>query len=83
MDPLIVLGVMVQQREKNALTLQHIFSKYGCCIKTRIGLNEINLPDSDTAGLIILELMGDKAECERLENEILALDEVKVQKMTF
>jgi hypothetical protein len=79
MDQLIILGVMVQQREKNASTLQHIFSKYGCCIKTRIGLNE----QPDEAGLIILELMGDKAECERLENEILALDDLKVQKMIF
>ncbi len=83
MDTLIILGVMVQQREKNALALQNIFSKYGCCIKTRIGLNEIELSDTNTAGLIILELMGEKDECERLENEILAFDNIKVQKMIF
>ncbi len=83
MEQLIILGVMVQEREKMALRLQDIFSKYGCCIKTRLGLNEIDIPEAANAGLIILELMGDQQECLRLENEIHALEGVKVRKMSF
>ncbi len=83
MEQLVILGVLVQEREKHALTLQNIFSKYGCCIKTRLGLNELDIPDTGSAGLILLELMGDREECLRLENEILALDDVKVRKMAF
>ncbi len=83
MEQLVILGVLVQEREKHALTLQNIFSKYGCCIKTRLGLNELDIPDTGSAGLILLELMGDREECLRLENEILALDDVKVRKMSF
>ncbi len=83
MEQLVILGVMVKEREKYALPLQKIFSKYGCCIKTRLGLNELDIPDTGDAGLILLELMGDREECLRLENEILQIDGVTVRKMTF
>lgn len=83
MDQLTILGILVLDRENNPLRLQDIFSKYGCCIKTRLGLNELDIPDKGSAGLIILELMGDKEECLRLENEILILDGVEVRKMLF
>ncbi|TVQ14217.1 MAG: hypothetical protein EA361_08485 [Bacteroidetes bacterium] len=83
MEQLVILGLMIQEKEKLALKLQNIFSKYGCCIKTRLGLNELDIPETGSAGLILLELMGDREECLRLENEILALEGVKVRKMTF
>jgi hypothetical protein len=83
MEQLVILGILVQDRNKLPLRLQDIFSKYGCCIKTRLGLNELDIPGTGSAGLIILELMGDSAECTRLENEILALEGVKVRKMLF
>jgi hypothetical protein len=34
-------------------------------------------------GLVLLELVGDQQECLRLENELLALEGVEVQKMLF
>jgi len=83
MEQLVILGILVQEREKNAVALQNIFTKYGCAIKTRIGLNELDIPDRGSAGLILLELMGDREECLRLENEILQIDDVVVRKMNF
>jgi hypothetical protein len=83
MEQLIILGVLVNDRDNLPVKLQDIFSKFGCCIKTRIGLNELDIPGKGSAGLIILELMGDVSECIRLENEILALDGVEGRKMSF
>ena len=83
MEELIILGVLVQERENHALKLQNIFTKYGCTIKTRLGLNEVDLSAYKNAGLIILELTGDPEECIRLENELLSLDGVEVKKMIF
>lgn len=83
MDQLLILGVMVKEKEKQATRLQEIFTKFGCSIKTRLGLNELDIPGAGEAGLIILELMGDLEECGRLENELFALDGVMVRKMTF
>jgi hypothetical protein len=83
MEKLKILGILVVEREKLALQLQDIFTKYGCNIKTRLGLNELDIPEIGSAGLIILELMGDEQESLRLENELLALDGVTVRKMEF
>ncbi len=83
MEQLKILGLMVLEREKLASQIQDIFTKYGCSIKTRLGLNELDIPEVGNAGLIILELMGDKEECLRLENELQALEGVKVRTMTF
>ena len=83
MDQLVILGLMVKEKEKHAVRLQEIFTKFGCSIKTRLGLNELDIPESGDAGLIILELMGNMEECGRLENELHTIDGVEVRKMTF
>lgn len=83
MEQLVILGLMVKQREAMASGLQRIFTKYGCSIKTRLGINEVDIPGAGEAGLIILELMGDADECLRLENELHAQDGLIVKKMTF
>jgi hypothetical protein len=83
MDQVTILGILVEDKENLPLKLQGIFSKYGCSIKTRLGLSELDIPEKENAGLIILELIGDKDECLRLENEVLALSGVTVRKMLF
>ncbi|MFN2394463.1 MAG: hypothetical protein ABR597_02120 [Bacteroidales bacterium] len=83
MDQLMILGLMVKEKEKHATRLQEVFTKYGCSIKTRLGLNELDIPEAGDAGLIILELMGNMEECGRLENELHTIDGVEVRKMTF
>ncbi len=79
----IILGVQLKQGSGQALKLQQIFSKYGCVIKTRLGLNETDPDNGTQQGLIILELQGDKADCHNLINELSGLEDADVQKMTF
>lgn len=83
MEKLRILGVLISGREKHVKSIQDIFTRYGCSIKTRIGLNEMDTLDAPGQGLIILELMGDPQEFVRLENDLLALDGVEVRKMIF
>lgn len=78
-----VLGVMVRDPGKAALKVQQILTKYGCSIKTRLGLNELDNPDCGGCGLILLELIGDREESIRLENELLEVEGVQVRKMLF
>jgi len=78
-----ILGVMVNDRENAALAVQHVLTKYGCSIRTRLGLHDLELSNCASCGLIILELTGDVNECLRLENELWAIDGVKIQKMVF
>ncbi len=75
-----ILGVLIRNRQSEAGQVQNVFTKYGCSIKTRLGLNE---NDSDENALILLELIGDESEMKQLENDLLEIEGVEIQKMEF
>jgi hypothetical protein len=78
-----ILGIMINDPSKGADKIQGVLTKYGCNIRTRLGLHDIEEEYASETGLMLLELKGDMQECLRLENEVLALDGVEVQKMIF
>jgi hypothetical protein len=78
-----ILGLLIKHRQQNIQLVQDIFSKFGCSIRTRFGINiahEYNIKD---AGLILLELTGDIKEMDKLEDALRDLHEVQVNKMVF
>jgi len=83
MKELRILGVYISDRVQDATLIQPILTKYGCSIRTRLGLHNLEDLYAGDVALILLELTGDKEECLRLENELLAIEGVEVQKMTF
>lgn len=83
MDEIIVLGIYIQERSKNALAVQNLLTKFGCSIKTRLGLHEVVDGFCSNSGLILIELTGDKTEMDNLEKELKKLGEVEIQKMVF
>jgi hypothetical protein len=83
MKEIRVLGIFINDRVKNAEGIQRILSKYGCSIRTRLGLHEVIDEYSIEGGLMLLELTGDRNEWLKLENELLAIDNLEVQKMEF
>lgn len=78
-----ILGVMINDPSKGAERIQRILTKYGCSIRTRLGMHDMEEEYSAETGLMLLELTGDMQECIMLENELLDLDGVDVQKMVF
>jgi len=78
-----ILGIMINDPTKGSDKIQGILTKYGCSIRTRLGLHDMDEELARETGLILLELIGDMQECLRLENELLALEGVEVQKMVF
>jgi hypothetical protein len=78
-----ILGVYVKDRTHDAAKLQSILTKYGCNIRTRLGLHQASDETSDSTGLLILELSGKAKECKALENELLSLKGTEVKKMIF
>jgi hypothetical protein len=83
MSEIRVLGVLVANRSGAAVKVQGILTKFGCSIKTRLGIHEVEAANCNDCGLLILELIGDPNEAIRLENELWAVEGVKVQKMVF
>ena len=78
-----ILGVMINDPSNGADRIQSILTKYGCCIRTRLGIHDIDEEYASETGLMLLELTGDMQECMRLENELLSLDGVETRKMVF
>ncbi len=78
-----ILGIFVKKGFTDTVKLQGLLSAYGCVIKTRLGLHEVIDDHAVPGGLIILELEGDHTEMYRLENELLKIDTLDVQKMRF
>lgn len=78
-----ILGIRISDRAHDVISLQSILTKYGCTIRTRLGLHETDEDGVSSGGLILLELTGDKEEFLKLENELLTIDGVTVKKMVF
>jgi len=83
MTEIRILGLHVTDRVKEALKVQDTLTKFGCSIKTRLGLHEVNEDFCSTNGLILLELTGDKIEMDKLETELLKIEGLVVKKMIF
>lgn len=80
----IIMGIQQEQRHETAADVQGLLTKYGCYIKTRLGVHQASEDSCSEKGLIILEFT-DKAdrEARELEKELKKLGDVVVKKMEF
>ncbi len=78
-----ILGVRIYDRIKEAGEVQQVLTKYGCSIKTRLGLHEVTDDFCSKSGLILLELFGNVEDQVKLEHALIVIEGVEVQKMLF
>ena len=78
-----ILGIYISDRMNETQRVQAILTKFGCSIKTRLGLHEVADSYCAESGLMLLELTGDISECMKLENELLKIDGLEIKKMIF
>jgi len=76
-----IFGIKLLNRVNTATGFQGIITKYGCSVKTRIGLHEVADGVCSPSGVILLEFIGQDAEA--FEKEVSALGDVIIQKMVF
>ena len=77
-----IIGIKVKNRLESAVEVQAVLTKYGCFIKTRIGLHrEIN-GECSPEGLILLEIIND-IEAVEITNELCDIEDVEIQQMKF
>lgn len=79
----IILGVHITSRQVNAVKVQELLTKYGCNIKTRIGLHHVHQDICSTNGLMLLHMCGDENLCLELGDKLHAIPGITVQKMVF
>ncbi|HLN20183.1 MAG TPA: hypothetical protein VK213_03785 [Bacteroidales bacterium] len=76
-----ILCILTERDPEIILKVQKILTSFGCNIRTRLGVNETFF--GSPAGLIILELSGERHQRQLLENDLRALDKIHVRSMTF
>ena len=83
MNQHILVGVHITERAIHASDVQNVLSKYGCSIRTRLGLHEADSGVCSPNGLILLEMTDDESTVEAMTAELQAFEGVEVQQMVF
>lgn len=78
-----ILGLHITNRTHEVAKVQSILAKFGCSIKTRLGLHDLKEGQDATCGIILLELTGNTDEFIKLEDALLDIDGLEVKKMVF
>jgi len=74
-----ILIIHMKSRSKSAVSVQKTLTKYGCIIKTRLGIHDGVLAGCSDNGLVVLEVVGDKKQRKALDAELKRLKEVKTK----
>ena len=82
-DDHIILGIHVTNRLKNAVDVQKVFTEYGCNIKTRVGLHDVDANVCSPSGVVLIEFFGSGDEASAMMTKLNAVEGVQVQKMLF
>lgn len=83
MSKRIILGVNISSRTQAVPEVQKALTKYGCNIRTRLGLHEVSGDSCAPGGLLILEMFGDDKSIGEMIGALQAIQGVEVQKMIF
>jgi hypothetical protein len=79
----IILGVQVTNRLQNVADVQKVLSEYGCNIKTRLGLHDVNENFCSPTGLLLMETYGEEKNIMEMEEKLRAIKGLVIQKMVF
>ena len=77
-----IIGIKIKNRLEKAVEVQEILTRYGCVIKTRLGLHEEQNGVCSSKGLILLEITDDTAAID-ITNELCDIPEIEIQQMKF
>ena len=81
-----IMGIQLGDREEEALEVQRLLTEYGCYIKTRIGVHDVESKSetSSPIGIIILDLiLGKDEKIKELKEKLDKINGVVVKIMEF
>jgi hypothetical protein len=76
-----IFGVHITHRVENVPGVQAVLTKYGCNIRTRLGLHDADNTSCSPGGLVLIDAFG--AEVEDFYRDLKGLKGVAVQRMDF
>jgi nitrate reductase NapAB chaperone NapD len=78
-----ILGILIQDRIKEAGRTQQVLSKHHNIIRSRLGFHELDEASCSRAGIITLVLHDMPIEWRALEEELKTIGGIEVQQMLF
>ena len=82
-DSHMILAIHVTDRLKEALPVQQVFTEFGCNIKTRLGLHDVDGNLCAPGGVVILELVGEPGIDDQIAGRLADIEGVEVKKIEF
>jgi len=79
----IILIIHVINRTRHVMRIQEVLTKYGCLIRTRLGLHEVESGSCSPDGLIVLELLDNETEAEKLKEALEEIEGIEAKKLIF
>lgn len=77
-----IMGIKLDNRTQTAVEFQKVLTHFGCSIKTRLGLHDVNDNVCAPNGLILLEVINDE-EAAKMKEELLEIPNLELQTMKF
>jgi len=78
----VIVGLIVNNRSEISGQVQKVFTSFGCTIRSRLGINSQEGQGKDT-GLILLELVGEHSEMNRLIERLNSINNISVGVISF
>lgn len=78
-----ILGIHIQDRVSQVPDIQKIFTQYGCQIKMRLGIHDVDKNACSPSGIILLDTIGESGQIDQLMKAMNKMDGVEIQKMVF
>ena len=83
MKEIRIIGLLITDRIKEAGRMQQTLTKFAHVIKSRLGFHEVTEDVCSRVGIVILQLAGSSAECDKLEEELGKIGGIEIQRMVF
>ncbi len=78
-----IVGVHITDRVQTVPDVQKIFTEYGCYIRTRLGLHDVQGEYCAPGGVILLDMIGDSKASDEMVAKLKAIQGIDVQRMVF
>jgi hypothetical protein len=76
-----IFGIHIDHRTENVPAVQATLTKYGCNIRTRLGIHDADATSCSPSGLVLVDVFG--ADVEAFYSELQGLEGVGLQRMDF
>ena len=76
-----IFGIHISQRTENVPAVQAALTKYGCNIRTRLGIHDADATSCSPSGLVLVDVFG--PEVDDFYKELKNLKGTDLQRMDF